>query len=448
MWVDASKYLRAFCALAAFYVLPGAAFGANTIPVDDYDNVQLAVDAAEDGDCLKFSEKTYTFSNQVVVPSESSHLVFLGADLSDADKPLTILKKNEASHCRFFNFAGSAESEISAIAFSGNGADAGSGSNGGAIHVTSNFAGTVANCTFESNSTVNGCTGGAIYCITLAGKLESSQFTGNRADRGGAVYCLESFAGTVANCTFESNWVTGVDCYGGAIYCITLAGNLESSQFVGNSTDERGGALYCHYSPETSTLLHSCTFEGNRAQHGGAIYFLEGFAGTVADCKFESNLVSQSGGAIYFRSLSGTLESSQFWGNSADYGGAIYCNELSGTGILRNCAFGGNWADSDGGTIYCGTLSGTIQSCTFESSWANNSGGAIYCGTLASDLESFLFTGNSAGNSGGAIACQFFSESAIRDCTFEGNSAADYGGAIYCQSLVGTVADCKFESNW
>ena len=141
----------------------------------------------------------------------------------------------------------------------------------------------------------------------------------------------------------------------------------------------------------------NCTFIGNSARDGGAIY-----EGSVVNCIFVDNYAHEEGGAIL--SYTGSLVNCTFINNSAEIGGAI----LSYGGSVQNCTFIGNSAEYGGGAIY-----GSANACKCT------------------------FTGNSAVY-GGAMH-----EGNAYNCTFIGNSADKYGGAIYG----GSAKACIFNEN-
>ena len=77
------------------------------------------------------------------------------------------------------------------------------------------------------------------------------------------------------------------------------------------------------YSSCTFTVDH-CTFTGNKASQGGAIYADRCYF-TVNDCTFEGNLAATSFGAIYAESCDLTVHDCTFEGNLASVNaGGIY----------------------------------------------------------------------------------------------------------------------------
>ena len=84
----------------------------------------------------------------------------------------------------------------------------------------------------------------------------------------------------------------------------------------------------------------------------------------------------QFGGGIFCYGASPTIRNNRFTGNTAIYGGGIYCLSLSAPMITNNL-FTGNTAMSGGG-IYCSWSSPGIMNNTLTGNHADN-GGGVYC---------------------------------------------------------------------
>jgi len=125
---------------------------------------------------------------------------------------------------------------------------------------------------------------------------------------------------------------------------------------AGNGIPGYGGAFLGNTG--SNTIFSRCSFMGNRADFGGAVY---GF-GTLAltDCTFSGNNAVSSGGALNPRG-GAVLTRCTLQGNSATFGGAI---ENNGQLSLVHCTISGNTADVAGGGVdnYNGnvTLANTI----------------------------------------------------------------------------------------
>ena len=144
------------------------------------------------------------------------------------------------------------------------------------------------------------------------------------------------------------------------------------------------------------------------------------------------------GGGIYCDNSSPTISNNNITGNSAIYGGGIYC--FSST--INNNTITSNSADYGGG-IFC--FSSTINNNTITSNSANYGGGGIFCAAFPT-ISNNTITGNSA-DDGGGIFCEYSSSPTISNNTITSNSANDDGGGIYCTSSSPTICNNSIIGN-
>ena len=139
------------------------------------------------------------------------------------------------------------------------------------------------NCNFISNHA--GQDGGALYYGAVA---ENCTFIENVANMcGGAI-----FNGYAINCNFIGNKaVLNTQSKGGAIYW----GYAYGCNFINNSANLSGGAMSYWEFPETEydNLVSFCTFEGNTAKIGGALYYCDAVCSN-----FTKNSAEYWGGAM------------------------------------------------------------------------------------------------------------------------------------------------------
>ncbi len=164
--------------------------------------------------------------------------------------------------------------------------------------------------------------GASVYAINGVVRIERSSFTNNIAgDDAGGVYL---FGG-------PTDAGVGYDFYTPGVYEFYLKDCL----FVGNSSGDRGGALFLSELPHAE-IEHN-TFIGNAAGYlGGAVYVDEG----VGLHRFTNNVFSGneavSGGAVYLLGTDGAFRYNHFVDNSAsDSGGAIGL-QLSDASVVGN----------------------------------------------------------------------------------------------------------------
>ena len=153
-----------------------------------------------------------------------------------------------------------------------------------------------------------------------------------------------------------------------------------------NNTGSWGGAIsslgYLNENPYTLTVTGS-EFEGNNATFGGAI-FVESSNLVVDDCIFTENAgvgegspgtSSTQGGAIvvFPGAAYAKITNSKFDKNSADAGGAVSLAGVGQNSLIEGCTFTDNTAD-DGGAVYLWTSNDavvTVKNSTFSGNTAN-----------------------------------------------------------------------------
>ena len=126
--------------------------------------------------------------------------------------------------------------------------------------------------------------------------------------------------------------------------------------------------------------------------------------------KFENNSAETSGGAIFQTHSSQTFRENtavKFLGNTADYGGAVFSEQMSITindssiTFIKNAAF-------NGGAVFCQQTSFTISGrsmITLNNNYAKAYGGGILVNSsciITQDSSMVTLSGNSA-SFGGAI---------------------------------------------
>lgn len=146
---------------------------------------------------------------------------------------------------------------------------------GGAIYFSGEGSGTVENCNFTANKVSGQDKHGTIYFNNRWGSVRNCNFDNNKATSGGGVYFGLLASGEVENCNFTNNSATEyLNDYdgGGAVY------------FMGDGT------------------IKNCNFINNTASiYGGAVYFLYDYVGTIENCNFENNRAPNGGAAFFFR---------------------------------------------------------------------------------------------------------------------------------------------------
>lgn len=186
--------------------------------------------------------------------------------------------------------------------------------------------------------------------VTVTG----SYFYQNEADLGAAIN-LDGTTLTVSNSTFIENHALS---NGGALeLCRNEAVTVTGSRFVGNTSENHGGAIM-QGCDENSLRLVGNTFTQNAAEDsGGAIYTQSNENLTIESNKFQRNTALEQGGAIRVQyATSGTsITRNTFTGNSAEQGGALSINDGEVDSYLWSITgntFAENRATLNGGALH------------------------------------------------------------------------------------------------
>jgi CSLREA domain-containing protein len=197
----------------------------------------------------------------------------------------------------------------------------------------------------------------------------------------------------------------------------------------GSATD--GGAI----SVAGALRVTNCSFVGNEANYGGAIYASGGASLQFTNSIFDGNTAAVSGGAIYNEAGLGQLivTTTTFHSNQAAGGNGGAIDNVGSTTQIDRSTFDDNTALGFGGAIN-NTHNLTVTSSTFSQNGtaATTDGGAISNGSGGGfNITNSTFAGNMGGKGGGTYNQNGLIQ--LHFCTFSGNSA-NHGGAIYDES--------------
>lgn len=106
---------------------------------------------------------------------------------------------------------------------------------------------------------------------------------GRTINYGGGIYCVDS-SPTITNCIISNNHVIGDsnNSHGGGIYLGNGAcPNITNCIIVKNTSNYQGGGLYCY---NARPYITNCTITRNMAVDGGAIYCRYKPAPTLTNC--------------------------------------------------------------------------------------------------------------------------------------------------------------------
>ncbi|MEY2713945.1 MAG: hypothetical protein RIT24_288, partial [Planctomycetota bacterium] len=177
--------------------------------------------------------------------------------------------------------------------------------------------------------------GSYIGYVTLRGGSVGYDFGGYRV--GGAIAIISAPSVTVDYCTFEGNRAG----YGGAVYSFGSSGIVRDCTFRSNSSDFDGGALEVGATTQTGWQVQRCRFDNNSAPVGGALHAWEATV-AVSDSRFEENAATGNGGAVSWYSLNSPaflINRCKFEANSAVSGGALAVVAGSGSFTIGDTRF-------------------------------------------------------------------------------------------------------------
>ncbi|NLK40706.1 MAG: M6 family metalloprotease domain-containing protein, partial [Planctomycetes bacterium] len=330
--------------------------------------------------------------------------------------------------------------ELTETIFSGN---ISHGLTGGAVRLMTDSRLTAVDSVFSNN--VSAGEGGAVFAEnTGALEFNGSTFSGNSAQggNGGALSAWFPERLRIIDCQFQRNQVSG-GYGGGAVYFQPTAANtgfeVTGSVFTANTagidTDPiqgdfglngKGGAILINpswraYDPVLDLVISDSEFVGNDADTGGAIYTWYNDV-QIDGCSFRDNS-SEFGGAIFWYHADLSITNSAFVRNQAS-------NTDGPVGA------------SSGGALYCLDASARVFNSTFAANTAELSGGAIVmAGSFikvnggTQDFVNCLMAENVAGLDGGAIAVSDGAEPFLIHCTLADNTVSGgvgFGGAVSC----------------
>jgi len=346
---------------------------ARTITVDDdgpadFNNIQAAIDDANNGDTVEIQPGTYTGLGNRDIDFLGKAINVSGTDPNDPNTiAQTIIDCNatQADQHRGFSFNSGENPDalLQGLTITG-GYIVG---HGGAILCDSASSPTIRSCILVGNTVERGedwtdGVGGGIYCgnqsnplidnCTIADNAALGDYSWEWETAGGGIGCEES-SPSIINCTVTGNTATG---RGGGINSEYSAPIIADCIISNNNTTDEGGGLACGGGyRESHAIISRCIITGNAAASGGGI-ICNGDYTKFNDCLIAGNTATDSGGGIGTCVAYPTFTNCTVANNAAASGGGL--SHYVGHTWVYNCILWGNTAQ-DGPQI-------TVENCYSE----------------------------------------------------------------------------------
>lgn len=279
----------------------------------------------------------------------------------------------------------------------------------------------------DSNSRL----GGGLLCILANPTIKNCTFRNNYAyQSGGGVFLLSS-GPVFTDCTWQYN---SADYYGGAVYNLDGSPIFNNCTFTGNQAFS-DAAVSDH--SQSDIEFNFCIFNENIADFDcGAVSNHDQGENNFNNCVFLDNLSNNYGGAIVNVNSRSIFKNCVFQGNISNHGGGIY-NENDGNIVIAYCDFRNNTANYEGGAVYDVNGNFQIKETLFNGNIATRHAGAVFSvDSNLTDITNCKFVGNSTlMYAGGCIYYDRGSNHNIYQCTFTGNRAADNYSQSNCAAI-------------
>ncbi|MFC1783520.1 right-handed parallel beta-helix repeat-containing protein, partial [Planctomycetota bacterium] len=295
----------------------------------EYNTIQAAIDASENGDCVMAADGIYTGKGNRDIDFKGKAITVR----SDNGPDNCIIDANGTSgdqHRGFYFHTGEGSNSIleGFTITDGYGPEENVGgylrSVGGAIFC-SNSSPRIINCIITDNR--SGYGGGGIMCMdNSCPTIDKCQVINNIANKfGGGIFCYDNSNATISNCLLRGNIISGTSYSGGGGICCHVSHlMIINCLFLENLANDGGGIR----NALSNTRLINCIFRSNTARvYGGGFYDsntgIQNFA-MMFNCTFNGNTAGQNGGGVYCGNSKIKIFNSIVWGNTPE---EIYPNQ-------------------------------------------------------------------------------------------------------------------------
>ncbi|MCR9102970.1 MAG: right-handed parallel beta-helix repeat-containing protein, partial [bacterium] len=214
-----------------------------------------------------------------------------------------------------------------------------------------------------------------------------------------------------------------------------LALTILSGDIDGNDADADGDNIIAVADITGANAKNVVTSDG-----ADVTAILDGFTITAGDARGLSFELDAGGGMLNKNSASPIVRNCTFSGNVAKDGGAIFTANSAGSLTISNCSFLANQSTGDGGAIYIGGAEATIVNTIISGNMAVVDGGAIINSNSSISITNVTIVGNMAARSGGGIANLFSASSTTVTNSIIWNNRDNSGTGTAAASVVNLIS--------
>ncbi len=216
--------------------------------------------------------------------------------------------------------------------------------------------------------------------------------------------------------------------------------------------DHWGGIRFM--SAHDSCRMEYCVIEMGRADgdypdHKAGGVFCESSSPVFVHCSIYNNWAESDGGGVYCHNQSTpTFTHCTISDNVTDrYGGGVYCSGSAPS--FSNCTISDNIADGNGGALHCSNASPTFTDCIISDNAAGFNGGGVdlYGSSSSPSFTGCTVSGNIANNRGGGLHCSYSASATLENCTLHDNTTDDDGGGFYGSHSTSSFVGCTINNN-
>lgn len=324
--------MRTAIFLSILLCFQAASFSATLHVPQNYNTIQDAINAANNGDTVMVAPGTYP-----------ENLNFLGKAITvmSSDGPeVTIVDGQQAeSVVRFLNKEGN-DSVLEGFTLTNGKGSTGQGN--GILIIASSPV--IQDNVIKENH--DGTKGGGIFYEVGSPVIRNNAILQNIAFLGGGIYGRADHAEIRGNVIAANLAYSG----GGAYFSIDSHCHFEGN-IVRENTADQGGGLHCYWN-NNEVMITGNEFFSNTAISGGGLFCCLKTKATLSGNYIHHNTATDFGGGVFCNDASPEIHNNILAWNGAKSGGGIACNVNASPLVVNNSLYG-NIAIDSGGGLYC-----------------------------------------------------------------------------------------------